>query len=81
MVEALILINTEVGSELEIADALKSLEEIKEIYVLYGIYDIFARVEAESIEKLKEIVAGKIRKIPRVKSTITMLVVERNRKS
>ncbi|MGC9148319.1 MAG: Lrp/AsnC family transcriptional regulator [Sulfolobales archaeon] len=81
MVEALVLINTEVGNESEVVEKLKSFEEVKEIYVVYGIYDILARIKTDSIDKLKDIVAGKIRKIPNVKATLTMIVVEQGQKN
>jgi len=80
MVEALVLINTEVGNEIEVMEKIKSLEEVKEIYLVYGIYDILARIKTDSIDKLKDIVAGKIRKIPSVKATLTMIVVEQKLK-
>ncbi|MEM4799598.1 MAG: Lrp/AsnC ligand binding domain-containing protein, partial [Sulfolobales archaeon] len=66
MAKAFVLINTEVGSETEIINSLKNYNEIKELYLVYGVYDIVARIEADSIEKLKEVVADKIRKIPKV---------------
>ncbi|MEM4799321.1 MAG: Lrp/AsnC ligand binding domain-containing protein [Sulfolobales archaeon] len=53
---------------------------MKELYLVYGVYDIVARIEADSIEKLKEVVADKIRKIPKVKSTLTMIVIESSEK-
>ncbi len=74
------LINTEVGNEIEVMEKIKSLEEVKEIYLVYGIYDILARIKTDSIDKLKDIVAGKIRKIPSVKATLTMIVVEQKLK-
>jgi len=61
-------------------EKIKSLEEVKEIYLVYGIYDILARIKTDSIDKLKDIVAGKIRKIPSVKATLTMIVVEQKLK-
>ncbi|MEM1632894.1 MAG: Lrp/AsnC ligand binding domain-containing protein [Sulfolobales archaeon] len=80
MAKAFVLINTEVGSETEIINSLKNYNEIKELYLVYGVYDIVARIEADSIEKLKEVVADKIRKIPKVKSTLTMIVIESSEK-
>ncbi|MEM0043268.1 MAG: Lrp/AsnC ligand binding domain-containing protein [Sulfolobales archaeon] len=80
MAKAFVLINTEVGSETEIINSLKNYDEIKELYLVYGVYDIVARIEADSIEKLKEVVADKIRKIPKVKSTLTMIVIESSEK-
>lgn len=32
---------------------------VKEAYVVYGVYDIVARVEAETMDKLKEVVTWK----------------------
>jgi len=49
---------------------------VKESYVVYGVYDIVAKVEADSMDKLKEIVTWKIRRLDKVRSTLTMIVVE-----
>jgi DNA-binding Lrp family transcriptional regulator len=43
---------------------------------VYGVYDIVAKVEADSMDKLKEIVTWKIRRLDKVRSTLTMIVVE-----
>ena len=42
---------------------------------VYGVYDIIAKVEAENMDKLKEIISWKIRRLDKVRSTLTMLVV------
>ncbi|MEZ0290210.1 MAG: Lrp/AsnC ligand binding domain-containing protein [Sulfolobales archaeon] len=76
MAKALVLINTEVGGENETLDILKSLDEIKELYLVYGVYDIVALIEAETIEKLKDIITNKIRRLPKIRSTLTMVIVE-----
>lgn len=76
MSEAFILINTEVGSESEVLKTLMEVEGVVEAYVVYGVYDIVVRVKAPTVEKLKDIVTTAIRKAPKVKSTLTMIVVE-----
>lgn len=81
MPKALILINTEVGAEEEVLNSIKNLEGVRNASLVYGIYDLFVEVEAESVEKLRDIVTSKIRKTPKVKSTITMIVVSTNLKS
>ena len=53
MPTAFVLINTEIGSEEEVATELRKLEHVKESYVVYGVYDIVARVEAETMDRLK----------------------------
>lgn len=48
---------------------------MKEAYIVYGVYDVILKIEAESMEKLKEIVSWKIRRLDKVRSTLTMLVI------
>jgi DNA-binding Lrp family transcriptional regulator len=73
---AFVLINAEIGSEDEVLKELRKLSNVKESYVVYGVYDVVAKVEAESMDKLKEIVTWKIRRLDKVRSTLTMIVVE-----
>ncbi len=70
------LINAEIGSEDEVLKQLKTLPNVKESYVVYGVYDIVAKVTADTMDKLKEIVTWKIRRLDKVRSTLTMIVVE-----
>ena len=74
MPAAFIVINAEMGSEDKVLDELKELEGVKEAYCVYGVYDIIAKVEADSMEKLKEIITWKVRRIDKVRNTLTMLV-------
>lgn len=73
---AFVLINAEIGSEDDVGKELRKLPNVKESYIVYGVYDIVAKVEAESMDKLKEIVTWKIRRLDKVRSTLTMIVVE-----
>ncbi len=73
---AFVLINTEIGAEEEVLSELKKVNEVKEAYVVYGVYDIIARIQADTMEKLKETVSWKIRRLDKVRSTLTMLVIE-----
>lgn len=75
MPSAFVLINTEIGSEEEILQELKKIPNVREAYVVYGVYDIVAKVEAENMDKLKEVVSWRIRRLDKVRSTLTMLVV------
>ena len=76
MATAFILINTEIGTEGEVVEALSSISEVKEAYVVYGVYDVLVKVEADNMDVLRDIVSSKIRKLPKVRSTMTMIVVE-----
>ena len=73
---AIVLVNAEIGSEDEVVAELRKIGNVKESYEVYGVYDVVAKVEAESMDKLKEIITWKIRKLDKVRSTLTMLVIE-----
>ena len=71
--KAYVLLNTELGMGSKITDALKGVKEITNIYSLYGIYDIIIEMEADTMDRIKEIVFNKVRLLDHVKSTITLL--------
>src|SRR2546430_3940181 len=73
---AFVLINAEIGSEDAVVKELKAVSNVKEAYMVYGVYDIVAKVAADSMDKLKEIITWKIRRLNKVKSTLTMIVIE-----
>jgi len=73
---AFVLINADLGAEEQLVKELKGIEFVKEVYVVYGVYDIVAKVESESMDKVKETITWKIRRLDRVRSTLTMIVVE-----
>jgi DNA-binding Lrp family transcriptional regulator len=71
---AFVLINAELGSENDVMKSLKTIDEIKEAHMVYGVYDIIARIEADTMANLKDIISWKIRHISKIRSTLTMLV-------
>lgn len=73
---AFVLINSEPGKEREIVELLRRIPEVKEANPVYGVYDIVAKVEAPSLEALKEVVTSKIRNLKQIKSTLTMMAME-----
>ena len=75
MATAFVLLNAELGSEKEVLDELKMIDGVKETYLVYGVYDIIAKIEAETMEDLKNIISWKVRRIIRVRSTITMITI------
>ncbi|MGQ9538391.1 MAG: Lrp/AsnC ligand binding domain-containing protein [Candidatus Bathycorpusculaceae bacterium] len=80
MPKAFVLINTEIGSEADVLKDLKKIEGVEEAFAVYGVYDIIARVGAETMDKLKEIVTWRIRRLDKVRSTLTMIIVEESPK-
>jgi DNA-binding Lrp family transcriptional regulator len=73
---AFVFINAETGAEDEIMKELRRIPEIKEAYAVYGVYDIVAKVEAEAMDKLRETIARKVRKVDGIRSTLTMVAME-----
>jgi DNA-binding Lrp family transcriptional regulator len=73
---AYVLINCDLGSEDEIIREIKKIPEAKEVAGVYGVYDIIAKIESDSMDKLREIITWKIRRIDKVRSTLTMIVIE-----
>ena len=80
MPTAFVLINTEIGSEADVLKELKKVEGVDEAYAVYGVYDIIARVKADTMDRLKETVTWRVRRLDKVRSTLTMIVVEEARK-
>ena len=74
MATAFVLINAEIGSESEVLEELKAIPEIKEAHLIYGVYDIITRLETDIMQDLKDTVNQKIRRIKKVRSTLTMIV-------
>ena len=76
MALAFVMITAEIGKEGEVLSELKKIEQVKEASLAYGVYDIVAKVEAETWEKLEEVITSKVRTVNSVRSTLTMMVVE-----
>jgi DNA-binding Lrp family transcriptional regulator len=76
MPKALVLMNAELGHETTLVSELKKTPNVTEVYAVYGVYDVIVKVEAESMEKLREAIATKLRRISGIKSTLTMIIVE-----
>ena len=76
MPKAFVLMNAELGSEDSLVSDLRKLDSVKEVYQVYCVYDIVAQVEADTMEKVKETITWKLRKLNGVKSTLTMIVME-----
>ena len=76
MPKAFVLINVESGSEEEVLEEIKKSKGVEEAYYSYGVYDIIAKVQAESMEKLREAVSQNMRTINKVRSTLTLIMME-----
>jgi len=73
---AFVFMNIDAGGEQEVLKQLRSVANVKEAHLVYGVYDLVARIEAETMDKLKEIVTWKVRRLDKVRSTLTTIVME-----
>ncbi len=76
-----ILINSDLGSDVEIIKKIKQILDSEsgiqyEVQGVYGVYDIIVKITADSMDLLRSIITNKIRKIDKVYSTLTMMVIE-----
>jgi DNA-binding Lrp family transcriptional regulator len=76
MPTAYVLINCDLGSEEEILSELKKLPEIIEVSGVYGVYDIILKIRSDTMDKLRETITWHVRRIDKVRSTLTMIVIE-----
>ncbi len=70
------LINCDLGFEEQIIEDLKHISDVKEAHEIFGAYDILAKVESANVKTLRETIMWKIRKIGRVRSTLTLMGME-----
>ena len=75
MEKAYILIGCELGAENDIVAKILRLDKVKDARVVYGDYDIVVEVETETESQMDNLITNKIRKIGRVRSTMTLGVV------
>ena len=71
-----VLLNCDLGAEEYILEELQQVDEIKNAYVTFGAYDIIAKVSSASVEKIRETITWKIRKIEKIRSTLTLTKIE-----
>ena len=76
MPTAFVLITTEIGSEVSVLESLRKLSGVKETHAVFGVYDLVALVTADSMAELKAMITWKIRRITKVRSTLTMIILE-----
>ncbi len=76
METAYVLINCDMGYEEQVIEELKHISDVKEVHGTYGAYDIIAKVETDETAALRETITWKIRRIDKVRSTLTLMVTE-----
>lgn len=79
MPSAYVLFNVSPGLEETVLEEARKTGGIEEAYISYGVYDLIVKATADTQAELKELVTFRLRKIPHVTSTLTLMLTE-NRK-
>ena len=75
MVQAYILIQTEVGKAAEVASAIAGLDGVTMAEDVTGPYDVIVRAEARNVDELGKLVVAKVQGVPGITRTLTCPVV------
>jgi len=75
VVQAYILIQTDVGKAASVATAIAALEGVALAEDVTGPYDVIARVEASNVDDLGRLVIAKLQDVPGITRTLTCTVV------
>ena len=73
MTDAYVMLNCELGSEAEIIEQLKEIEQVVDVFETIGTHDMLVKLQAENFEKIREIVSWNIQKMKKVRSTATLI--------
>jgi DNA-binding Lrp family transcriptional regulator len=77
MPSAYVLINCDLGSEESIIKEIAHFDGVKRVDQIQGVYDIMVWLESDNPDQLKDSIKQKIKGIPKVRSTLTLMVVDR----
>jgi uncharacterized protein with GYD domain len=72
MEKSYMLISCEIGEEQSLYSQLKEIPEVKNCLVTFGSYDVVAEFETDTQSQMNEVVTTKIRKLKKIRSTITL---------
>ena len=72
--KAYVLISCELGEETPICSQLLQIPNVQNCLITYGNYDIVAKIETSTHDELNSIISSKIRRLPKIRSTITLRV-------
>ncbi|MEK9681588.1 MAG: Lrp/AsnC ligand binding domain-containing protein [Nitrosopumilus sp.] len=76
MEKSYMLISCEIGEEQSLYSQLKEIPEVKNCLVTFGSYDVVAEFETDTQSQMNEVVTTKIRKLKKIRSTITLRAMD-----
>jgi DNA-binding Lrp family transcriptional regulator len=76
MLTGFILVNVEAKKEDAVYNALVKVKQIEGIREVFGQYDLIARIEARNLKEMRRLIINKVRNIPGVITTTTLITSE-----
>jgi DNA-binding Lrp family transcriptional regulator len=71
-----VLINCELGAESTIIKQLRRTPQVVEVCKVDGSYDMIAKITADRVDKVREVISLKIRGIEQIKNIVTLIAME-----
>ncbi|MFV2017111.1 MULTISPECIES: Lrp/AsnC ligand binding domain-containing protein [unclassified Micromonospora] len=75
MVQAYILIQTEVGRARDVADAIADISGVVRVDAVTGPYDVVVLTEAHTVDELGTMIVSRVQMVPGITRTLTCSVV------
>ncbi|MFD7918639.1 Lrp/AsnC ligand binding domain-containing protein [Streptomyces sp. NPDC059740] len=75
MVQAYILIQTEVGKASAVAGVVSEVPGVTQVDDVTGPYDVIARAEAETVDEIGRMVVARVQQVEGITRTLTCPVV------
>jgi DNA-binding Lrp family transcriptional regulator len=70
---AYVLFKVGSGTEREVCQKLVEFDEVIQADIIFGEYDVIAKIATQDLDKLEEFVSLKVRNVPNVLVTSTMI--------
>jgi len=70
-----VLINCDIGSGEDVISHIKTIDGVKEVHGTFGAYDVIVKIESDNRETLRDTLTWKIRKMERIRSTLTLMTI------
>ena len=71
---AYVLFKVSSGTEREVCQKLVEFDEVMQADIIFGEYDVVGKIATQDLNKLEEFVSQKIRNVPNVLVTSTMII-------
>lgn len=75
MVQAYILVQTEVGKAADVASAINGIVGVTQADDVTGPYDVIVRAESDNVDDLGRLVVAQIQGVPGITRTLTCPIV------